>query len=100
MALLAGLTLFAESLALMPSSPTTVRQPTSDTVTRVEQPKSATREPQQPRGAAITESSPPWARLAVLHSNSAQPPENILARFEHAFSRRFAVGTAGTAIGT
>lgn len=36
---------------------------------------------------AITQSSPTWAKLAVIQSGSPQPPADMLARFERAFNR-------------
>ncbi len=42
----------------------------------------------QPGGVQpITQSSPPWAKLAVIQSGSPQPPVEMLARFETAFDR-------------
>lgn len=37
--------------------------------------------------APITQSSPAWAKLAVIHTGSPQPPEDVLARFRTAFDR-------------
>lgn len=35
----------------------------------------------------ITQSSPAWAKLAVVQSGSPQPPADLLARFHSAFDR-------------
>src|SRR5262245_59995459 len=35
----------------------------------------------------ITASSPAWAKLAVIQTNSPNPPKQILSRFESAFAR-------------
>lgn len=36
---------------------------------------------------AITQSSPPWTKLAVIQFGSPQPPADMLARFQAAFNR-------------
>lgn len=35
----------------------------------------------------ITQSSPTWAKLAVIHSGSPEPPADVLARFRTALDR-------------
>jgi hypothetical protein len=40
-----------------------------------------------PPTSSITSSSPPWAKLAVIQTGMPNPPQEILMRFEQAFTK-------------
>lgn len=50
-------------------------------------PPAQSERPESGSGTAITQSSPAWAKLAVIQSGSPQPPADMLARFQGAFGR-------------
>ena len=73
----------------MPSPAERLARRGSDPASSAEkqQPESRASNSRPEQRQEITASSPAWARLAVLQSNSRQPPEDTLARFERAFAR-------------